>query len=307
MMKVTKTLLLLAATALVAACGSGGSSSSPGVNLTLSVANLSVDEGGTTTLTAVTAAGTTISVSGGSIATIVKGDGQYVVTAGQVDRTVTETFTFTASKDGKSATKSLNVVIENVSAASIEDRVTTTLNDKGSVLGLEEDYALYKAIIEYVYLQDALGGTQSTAAVSPMTFSEKQNMIARFNPVAGNFYDLATQAYEELDTAFTKYSKGQISEIQLEDALKNTQFAIKEHSSYGEGQLAPLMGFLNDKLVFEGRTTLEFSSEAGRYSRFVGNPIFGSNESGVWEFNQEFGLLNKVVPAKNNTVGFCEA
>lgn len=292
---------------LLSACGGGGSSSAT-VALDLPVKNLFVDEGKSTTFTIHTTPGASVSVQGGTFASVQKMDGYFEVSAAEVDRTITETFTISASlKDAKTNQKQLTVVINNLSGASTEEAVEATLANEESLLMLEEDFALYRAIVETMYLQDAISDSSSSVLTSPMSYSEKQNMIASFNPSSSWFYSMLRQSIDELDQTFVDYSKGQVSELELQDALANAQNILLSHGQYGAEKLNPLFQALYPDVDLEGQTDLEFSSEAGRYSRFVGDSDFGQFDGTTWTFTNEYSLLETIVPTHNNNIGFCEA
>lgn len=309
MFKCIRASVILAMVGVVTACsGGGGSSSTPTVTLEITPANLTVNEGQSTSFTVKATGGSKITISGGSVSSI-QGQGEsYLVSAGEVDRTVTETFKFTASRDGyRSKTTTVNVVIENLSGAPTEDAAIATLSTEEGIVSLEEDFNLYRAIIESMYLDMGLTESASASALTPLTYSEKEALLASFNPSQGPYHDLLMQSFDELQDTYSQYSLGQVSEVELENQLSDIQYLIGQHSSYGAQKLASLFQAFYPGIDLETQTSLEFSSEAGRYSRFIGNPEFGSYIDGEWVYEGDFNLLDSVIPNKNNSIGFCEA
>lgn len=313
-MKTLNILALIALASALSACSNGSSStppkpSVPSVEIELSSSNLSLDEGSTTTFSLTATPGAIISIEGGSVVSLTERDNDYLLTAGEVDRTILETFKITGVLDGRKPTSvNLNVVVNNISSATTEGIVEATLQNRDSVLGLEEDAAVYRAIVEGLYLQQGLNSGGISSASMPMSYSEKEALIADFKPLTARFHYMLNNYLDVLNDIYAEYTKGQASEIQLKAALKQAQDAIKWHSDYGAEKLSPLFQALYPGVEIAMETTIEFSSEAGRYTRFVGNPAFGSveSETGEWSFSPSFGLLETLIPTKENNVGFCE-
>lgn len=304
-----RSALIVAMAALFSACsGGGGSSAAPTVSLTVNPLNLSVNEGQSTTFTVATSSGAKVSVSGGNIASIQKGTGNYLVTAGQVDRAVTETFTITASLSGyTSKSQDIKVVIENLSGADTEETTLATLNAEESIVSLEEDYNFFRAVVESMYLEVGLSEMAPTGTLPALTYSEKEAILSGFNPTNSAYHDVLSQSFDDLQETYNQYSQGQVSEDALGNKLNDIQFQIRQHSAYGATQIKPYFEAFYPTVDVEAMTQLEFSSEAGRYSRFVGNPEFGSYIDGEWVYEGDFTLLDTVIPNKNNNIGFCEA
>lgn len=312
MAKYLKVVSSLALIGLLSACGGGGSGSSsssekPSIALSLPVANLAVDEGDSTTFSVNAPTGATVTFEGNNATTIRKEGDNYVVTASQVNKVVTDKIQVRATQNGSSSpARTLNVVVNNTSAEATVTAVVATLSDASSLLTLGEDAALFTAIVESLYLQSGLGDASGSSSATPMSFSEKESLIEGFNPQNEPHYNALAQRLNDLEQVYSAYQKGQVPEAQLESALASTQSTIQLHAASGAKQLSPLFNALYPNVDIEAQTVLAFSSEAGRYSRFIGDASFGMFENGTWKFNEEFGLLRSVVPTTNNSIGFCE-
>jgi len=213
----------------------------------------------------------------------------------QVDRPTNVALTLALQYPGQSATVNLNVVIQNTSAAIIEEQVENTLAERDSILQLTQDAVLYQFFLQMAYLNGEL------------THSQLHSALEGFKPENGPWAFDTAFALDNLLQTQQQYRQGRVSEQVLKRELDYAVQMIANHGSYGREMLKGINQHV-EVIVPGGLLAggLAYVSSAGLYSRILSSPRYVQNTQQGIRLNSEYAAIESLVRFSANQKICCE-
>lgn len=202
----------------------------------------------------------------------------------EVDRPVNAAVTLEFRYPGQNAEITVNVAIENASAADLEQQVTHTLTNRDAIMALSQDAALYNFFLQLAYLQDEL------------SHQELVDQLAAFKPQTGPWAFDANFALDNLVQIQEQYRQGLISEQVLQQELAYAERMIANHGVYGRDMLRDI-GNLIEPIAPGGFVSgvLEYVASAGLYSRILSSDRYVIASNGSIALRPEYASLAALV------------
>ena len=197
--------------------------------------------------------------------------------------------------DGATYERSLAIQIRNTSARELEEKTRLIMNDASSLLSLGQDLALYHFSVDTAYLYGLI------------PHSEKLRLLDEFSPESSSVYSQLQTQLGELSTAFSEYEKGVVADSELEHQIDVIDALAKEHGEYGVQQLIDVSDFSGAVVPALTYGTLQFSEDAGFFSRFVGTNDYGSWQDGKFSLNEFYAPIASLIRTNLSQVIRCDA
>ncbi|MDK8465900.1 hypothetical protein [Marinobacter sp. SS13-12] len=298
--------LLATLTLSVTGCGGGGGSSpeasqnsSPVVQPSLDKNYLSIGEGVTTLLSGSLEEATLESYDAGSdlelnVALVPERNG-LSIEAPHVDSPRVVTLLLVFANGDSTFHEEVSVHIRNTSAQQLEQQVRNIINDSLSLLGLEQDLALYQFSIDFAYLNGLIPN------------SEKTQLLNAFTPERSPAHLLLKSELSKLATSYSDYSQGLLKDSELEQTVESINELARQHGRYGIDQLARVSHFSEVIVPTLTSGSMVLSDEAGFFSRFVGNPEYGTWQDDRFELTPPYDKVSSLIRSKLSQDIRCDA
>lgn len=189
----------------------------------------------------------------------------------------------TFKTNGVTYERSLAIQIRNTSAQAIEEKTRLIMNDAPSLLSLGQDMALYHFSVDTAYLYGVI------------PHSEKLRLLDEFSPESSPVYSQLQTQLGELSIAFSEYEKGVVADSELEQQIDVIDSLAEEHGEYGVQQLIDVSEFSEAVVPALTYGTLQFSEDAGFFSRFVGTNDYGSWLDGKFSLNEFYAPIASLI------------
>ncbi|WP_417521082.1 hypothetical protein [Marinobacter sp.] len=189
----------------------------------------------------------------------------------------------TFNTDDATYERSLTIRIRNTSARELEEKTRLIMNDASSLLSLGQDLALYHFSVDTAYLYGLI------------THSEKLRLLDEFSPESSPVYSQLQTQLDELSTAFSEYEKGVVADSELKQQIDVIDALAEEHGEYGVQQMIDVSDFSEAVVPALTYGTLQFSEDAGFFSRFVGNNDYGSWQDGKFSLNESYAPIASLI------------
>lgn len=177
----------------------------------------------------------------------------------------------------------LNIAITNLSGQAAENQAEHVTSREEKLLGLEEDHALYRYVLEIAYLSEEI------------SWPEKQQALQAWAPGDEDSHLTLEQQLEEVGQTLAAYRAGEVGENKLYAVLEDLQSPLAQHGTYGSDMLATLSSTLTVSVPDVSQGTLSYREQTEQVSRRLGNPDYGSFEENDWEFHSPFRFISAVL------------
>jgi len=189
----------------------------------------------------------------------------------------------TFNTDGVTYEQSLVIQIRNTSAQRVEEKSRLIMSDAPSLIGLQQDLALYHFSIDTAYLYGLI------------PHSEKLRLLDEFSPQSSPVYSQLKSKLGELSIAFSEYEKGLVSDAELNQHIETIDALAQQHGEYGVQRLIDVSHFSDAVLPALTYGTLKFSESAGFFSRFADTPDYGSWHDGRFSLNAAYSPVASLI------------
>jgi len=296
--------VILLSTAILSACGSGGSAppapDPDPIEMNTQVIAVSENSSGSLSYSSVFSdlVFEITEANPADIGSVVVEDNTLAITAGETDRPgVINGVLYSQERGmGDGSSKSVSIVVTNDSAVPVLEQVSDLLEQRSDVLNLSEDAAVFQFVMDASYLSSLVNSEQ------------KEAFVSGFDPVTSASFAPAAVAIDDLQSVFDSYNSGNTSDSAVISALDQASSAISSHGQYAANELTDIQTYAD---VFFGdlsQTDLTYDSESGRYSRYLGQLSMGTYDQQSWQFSPNYELLTPLVAQQlSDDLLVCEA
>ena len=208
-------------------------------------------------------------------------------TAEQVDRP-RQTRLLILDPEGRTQLR-INVVIRNTSGAALKARASHLIDQRGAILGHQEDRRIHDYILDVAYLQEKI------------TWSEKQALMADWNPGSEASYARLEARINETGDILKAYLEGDASEDELAAAASSAIQMLPEHGEYGARRLSEVTQAYGSPVPDVSHGSLAYRESLDIVSRRSGNPNYGELIGDDWQFDFEFRFLKPVIDTETRS------
>ncbi len=224
-------------------------------------------------------------------------DNELVITASELENTLTSTLTITASSSNGDVTainKTIDLSLINASVDNVLAEVELW-KDSEQVFKFDD---FDNAITFYTKSAYFNGGLDNSAV------TEK---VAEFTAIKQNAIEQKSSAEVTLlVNASANYQNNSISETELQAILLNVKTLAEAQYNKLAENINLLASLTNDNLPALPSLTYQYSDKYQAFSGIIGNTQMGVFAGELWTFNQEYQFLNTLIPVLGNTEN-CQA
>ncbi|MBU2874183.1 hypothetical protein [Marinobacter salexigens] len=229
-----------------------------------------------------------------NIAILAGDEGVYVHTPSVNSPKIVELF-LTFTNENSTFREPISVHVRNTSAETLEKRTQQTIDDSASLLGLEQDLALYHFAVDTAYLNGVI------------KHSEKSRLMEAFVPEHSLAYNLLDSKLSELEASYSSYNQGRIADIELDQLIQQIEILAKDHGAYGVEKLTSVSHFSEIFAPTLTAGSLSFSERAGFFSRFVGNPVYGDWNGQIFQLKPPYNMITSLLRTSLSQDVLCDA